>query len=210
MQAKSLPAETYSKKWSRFEYRLKEPAMACWGEYIAEFLGAGFGTTDTLSNYENVFRDRLKTAWPAITASIRQYRMHGNVDHVVSEVGLQIRNVIIYTAYMLGYLSKTEQSLESGAPKAMQAAKDHPELGGFTKRVQEELHALHDQYPDFTSLDVFTSLSEVVHDMYKTAGLTFIENGDGTLRVEIPHRADTMPSTTEQIEYLSKSAQTAT
>jgi hypothetical protein len=36
MQTKHLPPETYSKKWSAFEHRLKQPAMACWGEYIAE------------------------------------------------------------------------------------------------------------------------------------------------------------------------------
>jgi hypothetical protein len=204
MQRNSLPAEIYSKKWSPLEHRLKEPAMACWGEYIAEFLSAGFGTKDTLSNYENAFCDRLKAAWPTITASIRQYRMHGNVDQVISEVGIHIRNVIIYAAYMMGYLSKTEQSLESGAPKAMQVAKDHPEFGSFTERIQDELHALHDQYPEFTSLDVFTPLSGVIHDMYKKAGLTFIEKADGSLRVEIPHRADTMPSIAEQVEFMSK------
>jgi hypothetical protein len=201
MQSRSFPAETYKKKWTPFEYRVKEPAMASWGEYIAEFLGAGFGTKDTLSNYENAFCDRMKAAWPAVTASIRQYRMHGNIDRVISEVGIHIRNIIIYAAYMLGYLSKKDQNLETGAEQAVQTAKGHPELGDFIERIQDELHALHDQYPDFTSLDVFTPLSAVVHDMYKKAGLTFIENENGSLRVEIPHRSDTMPSVAEQVQF---------
>lgn len=204
MQTKSLPTETYSKKWSPLEHRLKEPAMACWGEYIAEFLAAGFGTKDTLSNYENSFCDRLMTAWPETTGSIRRYRMHRNVDQVISEVGVQIRNVIIYAAYMMGYLSKTEQSLECGVSKAIQVAKDCPEFGSFIGRIQDELHGLHDQYPEFTSLGVFTPLSEVIHDMYKKAGLTFIEKVDGSVRVEIPFRADTMPSMAEQLEFMSK------
>ena len=117
MQTKHLPPETYSKKWSALEQRLKEPAMACWGEYIAEFHGAGFGTKDWLDNYEKVFCQRLTAAWPAITASIRQYRMHGSVDQVLSEVGRQIRNVIIYAAYLLGYLEKHEKGLGTAAPK---------------------------------------------------------------------------------------------
>jgi len=204
MQRKSLPAETYSKKWNPIEHRLKEPAMACWGEYIAEFMGAGFGTKDTLRNYENAFCDRLKAAWPGVTASIRQYRMHGNVDQVISEVGIHIRNIIIYAAYMMGYLSKTKQSLESSVPKVIQAAKDNPEFGSYTKRLHDELHGLQDRYPDFTTLDVFTPLSEVVHDMYKKVGMYFIENADGSLRVEIPHRTDTMPSVAEQVEFIWK------
>lgn len=204
MQSKSLPAETYSKKWTPFEHRLMEPAMACWGEYIAEFLSAGFGTKDTLLHYENAFCDRVKAAWPAITASIRQYRLHGNIDQVLLEVGVHIRNVIIYAAYMLGYLSKKDQGLEIGAAQAAQAAEDHPEFGSFLERIQRELHALHDQYPGFTSLDVFMPLSEVIHDMYKKAGLTFIENEGGLLRVEIPHRSDTMPSAAEQVQFALK------
>jgi hypothetical protein len=209
MHWKSFPVDTSSKKWTPLEYRLKEPALACWGEYIAEYLGAGFGTKDTLSNYEDAFCERLQAAWPAITSSIRQYRMHGQVDRVISDVGAHIRNIIIYAAYMMGYLSNAEKTLETDASKAGQTAKDHPELGCFIERVQKELHALHDLYPDFTSLDVFVPLSEVIHDMYKTAGLTFIESSDGTLRVEIPHRADTLPSLSEQYEFLSKSSQIA-
>lgn len=204
MQTRSLPDDTYSKAWSPIEYRLKEPAMACWSEYIAEYLSAGFGTKDTLGGYETAFRDRLKAAWPAITASIRQYRMHGNVDQVISEVGLRIRNVIVYASYILGHLSKTGQSLEAGVPKAAQDVEDHPELGSFVRRLGHELRGLHDRYPDFASLDVFTPLGQVVHDMYKKAGLTFIQNDDGTLRVEIPHRTDTLPSWQEQFEFLSK------
>jgi hypothetical protein len=204
MRARSLPEETYSKMWTPLEHRLKEPAMACWSEYIAEYLSAGFGTKDTLSGYETAFCDRLKAAWPAITASIRQYRMHGKIDHVISEVGRHIRNVIIYASYMLGHLSQTEQSFESAVPKAAQDVKKYPQLGSFIERLEQELHALHDQYPQFTSLDVFTPLSEVVHEMYKKTGLTFMENNDGTLRVDIPHRADTLPNLQEQLEFLQK------
>ncbi len=136
MQRMSLPAETYSKKWTPIEHRLNEPAMACWGEYIAEFLGAGFGTKDTLSNYETAFCDRLKAAWPAMTASIRQYRMHGNISQVISEVGIHVRNVVIYAAYMMGYLSKTEQNLESGVPKACKQLRNTPSSEALPKNFK--------------------------------------------------------------------------
>ncbi len=208
MHWKSFPVDTYSKTWSALEYRLKEPALACWGEYIAEYLSAGFGNKDTLGHYESAFCERLQAAWPAITAAIRQYRMHGNIDRVISEVGSQIRHIVIYSAYMMGYLAHNEQELDSEAPKAVQSTKDHPELGRFVERIQNELHGLHKLYPDFTTLDVFCPLSEAIHDMYKASGLTFIENSDGTLRVEIPHRADTLPGLAEQLAYLSKSTQT--
>jgi len=205
VQWRSLPPETHSKMWTRMEHRIKEPARACWSEYIAEYFGASFATKDTLGNYESSFCQRLEIAWPAITASIRQYRMHGNIDQVISEVGLQIRNVITYAAYLLGYLANKKESLEHGALNAAQASKDYPELGVFTERLRVGLDDLHDRYPDFTSLDVFTPLSEIVHDMYKRAGLTFTEKEDGMLRVDIPYRVDTLPSLAEQLEYLSKS-----
>jgi hypothetical protein len=205
MQTKHLPHETYSKKWSPYEHRLKEPAMACWGEYIAEFHGAGFATKDTLNNYEETFCQRLEVACPAITASIRQYRMHGKVDQVIDEVGRHIRNVIMYAAYLMGYLEKTEQELGTAAPKVLPTAKQHPSLGIFVERIQTELQTLHDQYP-FQRLEVFSPLSELIHDMYKAAGLTFTENADRTLRVDIPHRPDTLPSLEEQLEFLARAA----
>ena len=136
MQTKHMPPESYSKKWSAFEHRLKEPAMACWGEYIAEFQGAGFGTKDTLDNYEKVFCQRLTAAWPAITAAIRQYRMHGSVDQVISDVGLHIRNVIIYVAYLMGYLEKTEQGLGTAAPRLCPQPKSIPRLAILSNRLR--------------------------------------------------------------------------
>ena len=169
-QTKNLPEDSYSKTWSPIEHRLKEPAMACWSEYIAEYLSAGFGTKDTLSNFETGFCDRLEYAWPAMTKAIRQYRMHGHVDQVISEVGIQIRHVIIYAAYLLGYLSRTGQRLNSHALKATQHLDLHPELGAFVDRLEHELEALHEQYPSFTSLDVFNPLSELIHDMVQESG----------------------------------------
>ena len=85
---------------------------------------------------------------------------------------------------------------------------EHFPLGAFLSRIRTELHALHDRYPKFDSLDVFTPLSDVIHDMYKSAGVTFIEKDDGTLRVEIPHRDDTMPSLEEQFDFASKMGST--
>lgn len=202
-QTQNLPEDTYSKTWSPLEQRMKEPAMASWSEYIAEYLSAGFGTKDTLKHYESGLCDRLRAAWPAITRAVRQYRMHGDVDQVISEVGLQIRHVLITASYLLGYLSRTGQSLDSHAPSATNDITMYPEMGGFVKRLQQELKALHELYPAFTSLDVFESLSGLVHDMYKRAGLTVTPNQDGRLRVDIPHRADTMPSQQERLDFIS-------
>ena len=76
-------------------------------------------------------------------------------------------------------------------------------MGIFIERLGQELEALHEQYPSFTSLEVFDPISEVVHDMYKRAGVTFTLDENGRLRVDIPHRADTLPSWQEQIEFMS-------
>lgn len=111
--------------------------------------------------------------------------MHGNVDQVIADVRLQVRHVIVSASYLFGYLSKTEQRLSSEAPRATQEIALHPEMGMFIERLEQKLEALHEQYPNFTSLEVFDPISELVHDMYKKAGLTFTLNEDGRLRVDI-------------------------
>ena len=203
-QTEHLPPDTNSHTWCPLDLRLKEPAMACWSEYIAEYLSAGFGTQETLSNYENSFCDRLKAAWPSITKAVRQYRMHRDVDQVISEVGLHIRHVLTYASYLLGYLSSTGRNLNDDAPRSAKELELHPEMGAFIKRLKQELETLHERYPKFTSLDVFNPMSELIHDMYKRAGLTFAQNEEGALHVDIPLRAETLPDLQEQIEFRLK------
>lgn len=122
---------------------------------------------------------------------------------MITAVGHQIRGVIISASCLLGYLSATKKTIIEDAPKAFECISLYPDLGIFVTRLDKELGALHDQYSNFQSLGVFDPLMNLVHDMYNAAGLTFALNDDGTLRVDIPHRADTLPSWQEQLEFMS-------
>jgi hypothetical protein len=53
------------------------------------------------------------------------------------------------------------------------------------------------------NLDAFDSSAELVQDVFQCAGLTITQDGDNT-HVAIPHREDTMPSFSEQAEFLQQ------
>ncbi|GAA3767153.1 hypothetical protein [Terriglobus aquaticus] len=201
MQMKHMGADTFLQKWAPVERYLKEPAMACWSEFMAEYLSAQYGNAETLKGYEDGFCDRLKNAWPAITESIRHYRMHGNVERVLSEVSIQIRHVIVYAGYLFGYLAKTDVSLADAAPKAATEINAHSEFASLIMELREGLMKLLDVYPKFADLNVFNPLSDVVRELYNRAGFTFRENPDGSLHLDIPHRPDTMPTLAEQLAF---------
>jgi hypothetical protein len=154
-----------------------------------------------LKGYEDGFCDRLKNAWPAITTAIRLYRMHGNVDRVLSEVSIQVRHVAVYAGYLFGYVAKMDLSLTDAAPQAATEINTHPEFGAVVKELREGLMKLLDIYPKFADLDVFNPLSDLIGDLYKRAGFAFRENPDGTLHLDIPHRPDTMPTLAEQFAF---------
>ena len=203
IKVKSIPQETLEKAWNRKEFILMGTANACWDEYIASRLSACYGNEETLEGLESSFVARLELAWPVITKSIRLYRMHGNVGRVLNEVALEIRKVLVYASYLLGHLAGLELLLADGAPKATAALKQSAEFAPFIERLQTECETIYAQYDKLPNLDVFDSLAELVQDVFQCAGLAITQDGDNT-HVAIPHREDTMPSFSEQAEFMQQ------
>jgi hypothetical protein len=68
------------------------------------------------------------------------------------------------------------------------------------KRLEKECDSLYSTHGSWADTKVFDTLTEAVHDLYKDVGLTFRETENGTC-LDIPHRADTMPTLTEFGEF---------
>jgi hypothetical protein len=197
-----VSSEVLGATWSHQEQALTGTAAACWDEYIASRLSARYGNDETLCGFEDGFCARLEAAWPAIVKSIKQYRMHGDVPRVLSEVTGQIRNVALYAGYLLGHLDGIERSLAESAPKAVTSFEQHKHLGSFVVPLHKELDLLFDGYEDFSGLEWFLPLRTLVDEMFRKAGLILSETNEGT-HVSIPYRNDTLPNAVEQMEFIN-------
>jgi hypothetical protein len=206
LMARCFPDVLLKQKWSPGQDALAGTAFACWEEYIASRLSAPWGDEQTVRGFEDSFCSRLEHAWSTMLRSIRLYRMHRDVARVLTEVASQIRFVGMYGSYLLGHLAGSDQTLETAAPKAGALLELNPPFGRFMKRLERDCDALSSTHGSWTGMNVFDPLTEAVHDLYKEVGLTFSENQNGT-HIDIPHRADTLPSSAEYLEFQQQQIQ---
>ena len=200
LQARCFPEVLLKQSWSPAQDALVGTAFACWEEYIASRLSAPWGNEHTAPGFEDAFCSRLENAWSTMVRSIRLYRMHGDVPRVLAEVASQIRMVAMYGSYLVGHLAGLDQALETAAPNASALLKANQPFERFMKRLEKECDSLYSTHGSWADTKVFDTLTEAVHDLYKEVGLTFRETENGTC-LDIPHRADTMPTLTEFGEF---------
>jgi len=205
IQVRSFPNTLLKRTWTSGQNALLGTAVACWEEHIASRLSANWGNEETRSGFEDAFCSRLENAWSTMLKSIRLYRMHGDVTRVVEEVASQVRVVLIYGSYLLGHLAGLDRTLEEGAPKAAAMLGANVPFRSCIERLQTECDVLYSTYGQWAGMEVFDPLAEAVHDLFKEAGLVFSER-DGQTHIDIPLRADTLPSMHEQLEFMQQNA----
>ncbi|MEA5097324.1 MAG: hypothetical protein VB032_02175 [Burkholderiaceae bacterium] len=164
--------------------------LACWDEYIACRLCAGFGR-DPTDDYESTFLERLIDVRQQANQCIIDYRIHRNIDQVLGDMYRIYGGLMKITSYHLGNLSGRDLS-----PADMQRTADALYghwYAGFFDRLRTALEDIADQYGAWTDFAAFDVIGDLVDELIADGGVYITPNSDGSMHVNIPYTPETMP-----------------
>ncbi len=164
--------------------------LACWDEYAACRISAGFGENPT-EGYEQTLIQVLQIARSNANAKIRAYRTHGDHGQIVCEVYAEYGRVMKYAAYLLGDLDARGIALES-RPLAASAL----EQSGFAAeilRLAAALRVLFEIFGDWKDTTSFEVIGDIVDELAAKGGVIVTKASAGFVDVQVPFTLETLP-----------------
>lgn len=186
---------------ARIGYRW-QIALACWDEYAATMFSAGFGTEPT-EGYEDTFLQSLRDARRQANEYIKAYRVHGNIDQVLGEVYIGYGDMMKFTAYHLGNLRGLGRKL-SEMPRTIEALKGHW-FASYLTRLDDALRAIEIKYGKWPDKAPFEVVGDIADELLAQGGLHFKNRPDGSRYIDIPFKAETMPTEAEAAAFSASS-----
>lgn len=165
--------------------------LACWDEYAATKLSAGFGE-DPTDGYEDTFLKHLADSRQTANDCIKQYRLHGNLDQVLAEVYGTYGNLLKFAAYHLGNLNGSGVAVSDRA-RTVEALAGHW-FAPYFARLDEACRAIAKSYGRWPDQSTFEAIGDIADELVAFGGVLFRYPEPGKLRIEIPYTADTIPS----------------
>jgi hypothetical protein len=165
--------------------------LACWDEYAACRISAGFGE-DPTEGYEQTLVQALAVARPNANKAIRAYRTHGDHSRIVREVYADYGRVMKYAAYLLGDLDARGLSLDD-RPLVVAALEAH----GFELEISHLAAALREVFAIFgawTDEALFHVIGDIVDGLAAKGGVVVTKAAPGFVHIKVPFTLDTLPS----------------
>ena len=175
---------------ARIGYRW-QTILACWDEYAATMLSAGFGTAPT-ENYEDTFLKCLRETRQQVNNHIMAYRIHRSIDQILGEIYVAYGNLMKFAAYHLGNLRGLGRNVSEMA-RTTEALEGHWFAPYFT-RLENALKEIAKDYGKWTDKAAFESVGDLVDDLLAQGGIHYCRRPDGSLYINIPFTSETMPS----------------
>jgi hypothetical protein len=164
--------------------------VACWDEYAATSISARFGY-DPTDGYEEVFLESLKETRNKANGLIKDYRLHGNVNQILAEVYGTYGVLMKFACYHLGNIAGRDRPLED-LPKTTAALNGHW-FAPYVGRISEACKDIASDFGQWTDYAQFQVLGDLADEIVRDGGLFVSHREDGTLQVDIPLTAETMP-----------------
>ncbi len=164
--------------------------LACWDEYAATRLSAGFGE-DPTEGYEETLIAQMGTSRQEANDAIKAYRLDGDLDKVYREVYRVYGNLMKYAAYYLGNLAGHGVEL-SQRPHFEAALADHW-FEPYFHRLGEACKAIAAQYGVWQDHSLFEVIGDIADDLVAEGGILSTTLDDGRLYLDIPFTPATMP-----------------
>lgn len=164
--------------------------FAVWDEYAVTWISASFGSDQT-DGYNQTLLADLKALDDLNNKLIRAYRVHGNVDQILSEVYRNCGNLLKFGGYCLGNLRgknipwRERNDLNS----VLQGHWFEP----IFQQLSDACAELAESYGEWTDMDAFLSISNILDDLVCRAGLHVTAQPGGGAYVEIPFTLKTLP-----------------
>jgi len=164
--------------------------FAVWDEYAVTWISAPFGT-DPTDGYNQTLLADLQTLDGRNNELIRAYRIHGNVEQVLSEIYRNCGNLLKFGGYCIGNLRGRDAHWRERDDLTSVIVGHWFEP--FFQSLSEACSGLADMYGEWTDMDAFLSISSVLDALVCRAGLNVTAQPDGSAYVDIPFTIQTMP-----------------
>lgn len=164
--------------------------LACWDEYAASMLSAGFGNPPT-DGYEDSFLKCLGEARPAANEFIKAFRKHGQIDQLLAEVYITYGDLMKFAAYHVGNLRGLGRS-PSEMPRTTKALEGHWFESYFT-RLDNALKDIAKDYGTWTNKQAFEVVGDLADELLAQGGVHYKSRPDGRLYIDVPFTTETMP-----------------
>lgn len=164
--------------------------LGCWDEYAVSTLSAGFGD-DPLPGYQESLIGYLPLARSNANEVIKAYRIHGDVDRLLSDLSGAYGLLMKLAAYFAGTLNGQGKDL-SDCPEAARALKGHW-FEPFYDRLGETLRQLSDRWGRWEREDEFAPIADIFEDVLKESGVYITRISESQAYVNVPRTAESMP-----------------
>ena len=167
-----------------------EVILVCWDEYAATSISAKIGE-DRSADYEELFLEVLGKTQRDANNSIKDYRIHGKVDQILTEVFAAYGNLMKFACYLIGDMSGRNLALDDldGTKKAL----DGHWFESFFYRLWEVCGDIADAYGEWTDIELFEALGTLAESIIADNGVTVIRQEGNKVYVDIPYSPGTMP-----------------
>jgi hypothetical protein len=165
--------------------------LACWDEYAACRISAGFGE-DPTDGYQETLVQALKTARDKANTAIRAYRWHGDHARIVREVYAEYGRLMKYAAYLFGDLDARGQTVDDRP--ALAAALEGHFFAARLAQLQQALRVIFDGFGAWTDETLFEAIGDIVDDLATEGGVVVTKTTPGFVKIDVPFRPETMPA----------------
>jgi hypothetical protein len=168
-------------------------AQTCWEEYIASLLSAGYAPAERTEQFDSAFCKTLRGVRGRGNEIIKKYRLHSDIDRLVSELVGEYRTALKYGAYLLGHLDGLDATFSDAAPESEAAICDLEWFAPLFDQFWKDLKHSHQMYGRWPGLHVFDPLKATLEDVLKIAGIEFQPRPGGNCHIAVPFTPDTIP-----------------
>ncbi len=157
--------------------------LDCWDEYAANWISATFDE-NRIEADETVFLCTLKKARSQANTLIKEYRIHGDVTRILTEVFSVYGDLIKFACYQLGTMRGRALTLDD-LPKTKAALTDHWFAPHF-HRLSQLCGDIADSYGDWTDQKPFEALGSLAEAIVAENGVIVTRRAGNDLWVDIP------------------------
>lgn len=163
--------------------------LPTWDEYAVCRIAGSIGM-DPTNGYLETLKLVLEKTRVECVECVKQYRLHGNVEQVVTEIYGKLGNLMKFTAYYLGALHSA--NIENEKPEFLKAASGFDWYKPYFEKSERILVELFSQYGEWPDQKAFEQLGDVLEEMAEDIGV-FAERQDAdAVYFDIPYRAESM------------------
>ena len=188
----AFPGVLLRKKAASYEQDVfQQIVQACWDEYAACRLSAGFATDGVIKGHEDTLLHRLENTRTEASEAIKAYRMHGDVQRLLIEAAGRYGDLMKFSSYFLGDLHGRGETILT-APRIAEVIAGHW-FEPYFHRLSDAMEGLASNYGKWIDLKEFDVIAEVARDVFVEGGLLLSTQKSGQLYVGVPYTPETLP-----------------